>query len=258
MTDRSASNRRPLSVAIAAALITTAGLAACSSTAPIRFHTLVAPTPPTAALPAPATVPLPAPATAPLPTPATALRPSPAVAPATRPSPFLIEVLPVGVPAQLDQPQLVIRQDDSSLVVSENERWAGPLADELREALSAELTHRLATRDIAGLGRPGAEPVMRIKVQVRRLDAWLDRRIQLDADWSLDRIGADAATTTDASEAGRLTCGGRFEVAADPGYPGLVRAQQQALARLAARIAADARARDHGGAARCTVAANPG
>ena len=215
--------RRP-SFAIAAALVVTASLAACSSTPPLRFHTLVAP-----AVPAPQP---------------------------TAPAPFVIEVLPVGVPAQLDQPQLVVRRDDSSLDVSESERWAGPLPDELREALSAALTRRLSTRDIAGLGRSGAEPVLRIKVQVRRLDAWLDQRIQLDADWSVDRVGTRAGT--EAGEDGRLTCGGHFEVRADPGFPGLVRAQQQALADLAARIAADARTRDRGPGGRCAAAVDPG
>ncbi len=177
------------------------GLTACSS-APVHYHTLLAPIEQVAA--------------------------------AKQPAPFLIEVLPVGIPAQLDQPQLVVRQGDSGVVVLDGERWAGPLGDEVREALSAKLTRHLATQDIAGLARPGDKQVMRIKLQVRRFDIWPGQRSQLDADWSLGL----------ADEAGnaRLTCRGQFDAASPGGYPAQVQAQQRLIAELAARIAADARA----------------
>lgn len=177
------------------------GLTACSS-APVHYHTLLAPTEQVAAT--------------------------------GQPAPFLIEVLPVGIPVQLDQPQLVVRQGDSGVAVLDGERWAGPLGDELREALSAKLTRRLATQDIAGLARPNDKQVMRVKVQVRRFDIWPSQRSQLDADWSLG-IADEAGNA-------RLTCRGQFDATAHGGYPELVQAQQRLIAELAARIAADARA----------------
>jgi uncharacterized lipoprotein YmbA len=182
-------------------LAAVAGLTACSS-APVHYHTLVAPIEQVAAT--------------------------------EQPAPFLIEVLPVGIPVQLDQPQLVVRQGDSGVAVLDGERWAGPLGDEVRAALSAKLTRRLGTQDIAGLARPSDKQVMRIKLQVRRFDVWPGQRSQLDADWSLGV----------ADEAGnaRLACHGQFDAAASGGYPELVQAQQRLIAELAARIAADARA----------------
>jgi uncharacterized lipoprotein YmbA len=149
------------------------------------------------------------------------------------PSAFLIDVLAAGIPAHLDQPQLVARRGPAGVVMVEGERWAGPLNEELRDALSAQLASRLQTQDIAGLVRPAHKPVLRVKVEIRRLDAWLGDKVQLDADWALGFAG-------EAADA-RLVCGGRFEVSAPGGYPELVIGQQRLIAALAQRIAADAR-----------------
>jgi len=191
-------------LATAALGLAALGLSACSSTPPVHYHSLLAP-------------------------------PKPAAAAASAPpAPFLVEVLAVGIPAELDQAQLVVHQSDGSLAILDGERWAGPLADGIRTALSADISQDLGTQDIAGLPRPAGKPLLRIKVQVRRLDAWPGQRVQMDADWS---IGV-------ADEAGnaRLSCRGRFDQAAPGAYVQLVQAQQAALAALGARIAADARA----------------
>lgn len=185
---------------LAATVVLIAGLTACSSAPPIRYHTLLAPAAQTIARGEPAA--------------------------------FLIDVLPVGIPAQLDQPQLVVRSGDSSLALLDGERWAGPLSDELRSALSAQLTRKLKTMDIAGLPRSTDKPVLRIKLQVRRFDAWPGQRVRLDADWSLG--------LADETGNARLICHGQFDEPASGSYPELVQAQQRALAALADRIAADA------------------
>lgn len=192
-------------------LATVAGLTACAS-APVHYHTLLAPIEHGAAT--------------------------------EQPAPFLIEVLPVGIPVQLDQPQLLVRQGDSGVAVLDGERWAGPLGDEVRAALSAKLTRSLATQDIAGLARPSDKQVMRIKLQVRRFDIWPGQRSQLDVDWSLGV----------ADEAGnaRLTCRGQFDTPAPGGYPQLVQAQQRLIAELAGRIAADAHAWSRSRKAACS------
>lgn len=183
--------------ALAASVIT---LSACAS-APIHYYTLVAP----------------------------AERASPSEPQAS----FLVEVLPIGIPGLLDQPQLVVRQGDSSLLVLEGERWAGPIGDELRGAISAGLTHRLATQDIAGLAKPADRPVIRVKVQIRRFDAWPGQRASIDADWSLGYA--------DDPESARLVCHGQFEQPAPGGYPELVQAQQHALGALTEKLGMDVR-----------------
>lgn len=186
-----------------AILATALGLAACGSPAPIHFYTLL---------------------------------PPPGDAQATHAaSPFLIEVLPVGLPEHLDQQPLVVRQAGSGAVaVLDGERWVGPLGDEVRSALSAHLSEQLGTQDISGLASPTGEQVLRVKVQIRRMDAWPGRQVQLEAGWSL-------GFARDSGKA-RLVCAGRFVVpASSDGYPALVQAQQHAVGALAQRIAHDAR-----------------
>ena len=159
------------------------------------------------------------------------------------PAPFMVDVLPVGIPSQNDQSQLVVRQGAAGAVVLDNERWTGPLDDEIRSALSSVLTHELATQDVAGLPQTSARPVLRIKLQLRRFDAWPGQRVQLDADWSLGF----------ANEAGkpRLVCRGYLDEPAPGGYPEMVQAQQRLVAALARRIATDARAWAHSRQAAC-------
>ncbi|CAM5542701.1 PqiC family protein [Rhodanobacter lindaniclasticus] len=69
------------------------------------------------------------------------------------------EVLPVNVPAQVDRPQLVVRQGGQSVALLEGERWIAPLADEVRGALAADLARSLPGRDVGGMaasGKPAA------------------------------------------------------------------------------------------------------
>lgn len=182
-------------------LALTLGLAACTASAPVRHYTL--------------------------------LTPQGDIRQQDVPARFAIEVLPVSVPEYLNQPQLVVRQDDSGmLAVLDDERWLGPLDDEVRNALSAQLVDRLGTQDVAGLSWPSDMPVIRVKLQIRRLDAWPGKRVQLEAGWTLG----------DAREPGgaKLVCQGRFEEPAAAGYPALVQAQQRLIAALARQIGQDA------------------
>ncbi|RAT43046.1 hypothetical protein AU495_10595, partial [Lonsdalea populi] len=114
------------------------------------------------------------------------------------PAPFLIVVLPVGIPPQIDLPQLVVRQGEGRVEVLNNQRWLSALSDEIRTALSSELVAQLNTQDISGLPRPADKPVIRVLVQIRRLDAWPGHSVQLEADWSLSQ--------PDAERSARLVC----------------------------------------------------
>ncbi|MEQ9875587.1 PqiC family protein [Pectobacterium brasiliense] len=184
-------------------------LSACSSP-PVRYHTLLTPTSPVA--------------------------PPSFMANTTHAAPFFIDVLPVGVPAQLDTSQLVIRQGDSGAVVLDNERWLSPLSEEIRTALSAALTQRLNTQDVSGLVRSADTPVVRIHLQVRRFDSWPGQSVALDADWSLSAVGA----VGEEDERARLLCRSQFTEQAANSDTAMLHAQQQIIARLAEQIAATA------------------
>jgi uncharacterized lipoprotein YmbA len=163
---------------------------------------------------------------------ATAMPPAAATA-----SPFAIEVLPVGLPPAVDQQPIVVRRGgggDATLTLLETERWAGPLADELRGALAAQLGRRLGARDATGLGRPADLPLLRVKLEVRRFDSVPGAHALIEADWSLAR--------SDRADAPRLLCGSVQRVAAGAGVDAVVQAHRQALAAIAAQIAGTARA----------------
>jgi uncharacterized lipoprotein YmbA len=151
------------------------------------------------------------------------------VAPAARTT-GAIELLPVGVPAALDQQPIVLRQGAGQLVLLERERWAAPLGEELRSALAVLLGRALAARDVTGLPRPA--DTLRIKVELRRFESAPGSHALLEADWSIAR-GTDEQ---------RLLCRSEQRVGAGPGIAALVQAHQQALQALAGDIAAAARA----------------
>lgn len=195
-----------------APLLAALALAGCAS-APMHYYTLIAP----AAAAAPAAV-------------------SPGLA---------FELLPVSVPAQVDQPQLVIRQGGQGVALLNGERWIAPLGDEIRGALSADLAQALGRPDVSGLAH-GSERVARIKVDVRRFDSQPGGYALLEAAWSVRLLGGSEADTGQV-----LSCTSRFmQPVSGSGYDALVRGHQQALGKLAEQVAAAVRGLA-GGSAHC-------
>ena len=147
------------------------------------------------------------------------------------PASFLIDVQPVVIPAQVDRPQLVVR-DGGGVLPLEQERWIAPLADEARAALSADLSRELATTDVAGQPRPAGARVLGIKIDLRRFDSTPGAYAAIDTVWSLG---------TNDPKSSPLVCASSVRESAGPGYDELVRAHRQALAAIASRIASAAR-----------------
>jgi uncharacterized protein len=195
---------RHLIVAVGAAV-----LAACAS-APVHYYTLVP-------------------------------EPDTAQAGAVPAASFQFELLPVGIPAQNDVPQLVVRQGGQAVALLDGERWIAPLADEVRSALSVDLSRRLNAQDI-GSGLPvDGKPVVRIKVDLRRFDSLPGNYALIEATWSVRPLKGDAV----------LTCSSRISENVGQGYEGLVAGHQQALAELAGQIAAVAPALAGGSSPAC-------
>ena len=172
-------------------------LAACAS-APLHYYTLVAPADESAET-------------------------------ATPPSPSF-ELLPVGVPAQVDQPQLVVREGGQGVALLGSERWIAPLGDEVRSA------------DVSGLPGNG-KPLLRIKLDVRRFDSAPGSYALIESAWSVRLLHGTRPAA--------LACSSRISEAVGPGYPALVQGHQRAIARLAAQIATAARALGDGQSPAC-------
>lgn len=162
---------------------------------------------------------------------------------AQRGAPVLsFELLPVSLPAQVDQPQLVVRDGAQGMLLLNGERWVAPLGDELHSALAADLVRALPGRDASGLP-DNRQPRLRIKLDVHRFDSQPGSYALLAGTWNVRVVnGAHAAT---------VTCASNVREAVGPGYPALVQGHQRAVAALAARMAVVARALSAGHSVAC-------
>lgn len=183
-------------------------LGACTALPPTRFYSL---------LPAPAAA-----ATAPQ-----ALAPT-----------LAWELLPVTVPVQVDQPQLVVRMADDSLAVLEHDRWIAPLADEMRAALSQHIGRGLAQTTAPAAGR------WQLSVDVLRLDSMLGRQARLEVQWLLQPVHT-------APTGPGLRCHAVYEQAVAGGVPALAQGHRMALAQLGNALVAALRASAVGATPRC-------
>ena len=186
-------------------------LAACAS-APLHYYTLVAPASTTAS--------------------GSALT--------TSAPPF--ELLPVSVPAAVDQPQLVVREGAQAMAVLGSERWVAPLGDEVRSALSADLARDLHSQDVDGLP-DNDKPRFRITLDVRRFDSQPGSYALIEGSWSIRLLHGDHPAA--------LACNSRIRETVGQGYAALVQGHQQAIGQLAQQIATAARALGDGQAASC-------
>ena len=199
---------RPSLLMLGGALI----LSACSS-APTNYHTLIATQPK-------------------------------APAAATRPVDFQLQVLPVRIPVQIDQPSLVVRQSDGRLAILETALWASPPADEFHDALAIELEQRLGVRDLAGLPGRTDKPLLSLRTDVRRFDSLPGHHAALDVVWSLEISGRGPQKRA-------LTCASVIHEQAGNDVDSLVLAHQRAISMLADSIAGAARQWTHDPKSEC-------
>ena len=202
----------PFAVGAPAALVTVLALAACASSGPpVRLYSLM---------------------------PADLATTSAAVA--ARPS-ITIQLEPVRLPAQVDQPQWLVRLPDDSLASLEQERWASPLRDELHQALLEELAAHAGAVEARGPATGGAAPI-RIGIDIRRFDSMPGREARLEGSWTLQAGNAGAVP---------IRCDWLLREPAAAGMPALATAHRKAVVRLADGIGDSVVAASQGGAVNC-------
>lgn len=180
-------------------------LSACAS-APVNYYTLVAPA-------------------------------NDVVAPASAPVSLPFELLPVSVPAQVDQPQLVVREGGQGVALLEGQRWIAPLSNEIHDALSADLARALNSRDISGMAG-NDNPSVRIKLDLRRFDSQLGRYAMIEGAWSVRLMNAAKPVS--------VSCTSRVSEPVGASYAALVQGHQRAISQLASQIASAARSLEQG------------
>jgi uncharacterized lipoprotein YmbA len=187
--------RSPRGLARAAAcLAACAGLlmlAACSSSPPSHFYTLGADA-------------------------------APATTRSAAASALLIEVSPVDVPSQVAKNQLVVQAGSTQVQILEQERWASLPGDEIRRALSSDLTQQLGTIDVYGTAYPEGTPVYRVTVNVQRFESWPGSHALIDAVWSVRAVRSETI----------MTCRSTITEPVTAGYDALVDGHRQAVQQI--------------------------
>ena len=159
----------------------------------------------------------------------TLLAPQQAAPASTGNASYMIEVLPVVVPGQADQPQIMLRTGAGTVAPLYSDRWTGALPDELRSALSDGLTRELGVLDVQVVRPAPGAPVWRVQTDVQRFDMNDGGPAVLDATWRARPLNAQGRG---------LVCRTVVSVPADgTGVAELVAAQQQAAQLLARTIA---------------------
>ena len=143
--------------------------------------------------------------------------------------PFQYELTTVNVPAQVDQPQIVVRQGESGVQILETERWASPLADEVRSALRHHLRLQMGRADSAGVARDSGLQNASIQVDMRRLEMVPGRYALIEAVWSLRNTGGAGPRRS-------LSCTSVIRQEATAEMGALVLAHQQLIRELSVRI----------------------
>lgn len=137
---------------------------------------------------------------------------------------------PVTLPAHLDRPQIVTRDGDYRLELSEANHWAEPLKGTISRVISVHLANRLASNRVYVLPRRERTRLdFQVTIDFERFDGVLGEAAVLVARWSVLDGEANVPLV---ARVGIVT-----EPVADGGYEALVAASSRALERLSEEIA---------------------
>jgi uncharacterized lipoprotein YmbA len=141
-----------------------------------------------------------------------------------------IDVRVVHTPPQLNRSELMVRTGPTEVTLLENERWASPLNDEIKDAMRLELQRRLGR--MTGLRH--AFTRLTLDIDVQHLEAELGRYALLEASWSATL----SATGLRSDGARATTCTFQADEKIHTGYAGIVEGYQREIAALADAIVA--------------------
>jgi uncharacterized protein len=144
-------------------------------------------------------------------------------------STLAIDVRVVHTPPQLSRAELMVRTGPTEVALLENERWASPLNDEIKNALRLELQRRLARMT----GMRAAFTKLTLDIDVQQLEAELGRYVLIEASWS-----AMLSPAGQPNGARMTTCTFQADKKIHTGYAGIVEGYQREIAALADAIAA--------------------
>jgi uncharacterized lipoprotein YmbA len=141
-----------------------------------------------------------------------------------------IDVRVVHIPPQLNRAELMVRTGPTEVTLLENERWASPVNDEIKDALRLELQRRLGRMNELRL----AFTKLTLGIDVQQLEAELGRYVVIEASWS-----ATLSSAGQRPNGSRVaTCTFQADEKIHTGYAGIVEGYQREIAALADAIVA--------------------
>ena len=143
---------------------------------------------------------------------------------------FPIDVRVLHTPPQLHRTELMVRTGPTEVTLLENERWASPVNDEIKDAVRVELQRRLSRMT----GLHPAFTKLTLDIDVQHLEAELGRYALLEASWSATLSAAGQRS----EEARATTCTFQADEKIHTGYAGMVEGYQREIAALADAIVA--------------------
>ncbi len=135
---------------------------------------------------------------------------------ATRSNAQFIEIESLSLPAQVDRPQVVVRQGTSGLILLESEWWGASLGEEFRSALVDQLSNLNLQRKLS------------LRIDVQRFDSVPGQYGLIDVTWRLR-----AANEVNGAS---VTCRSILQTPSGGSIEDLALAQQNNVKRLAALI----------------------
>lgn len=142
-----------------------------------------------------------------------------------------IEITDLHIPQYLERFQIVTRETDNRLHLSENNQWGENLRKNLMRTLSQNLAGRLETIDIGTPLNPSASPPdYRIQVYINKFERDIDGIVKLSARWQISG-GSEQVLGTYSSDLDSGTGVGKED------YGAIVTAMQALYAQLSAKIA---------------------
>ena len=139
-----------------------------------------------------------------------------------------IDVRVVHIPPQLNRSELIVRAGSSEITLLDNERWASPVSDEIKNAVRLELRRRLGR--ISGLRLPYTR--LTLDIDVQRLEAELGQYALLEASWR----ATSSATGRRSPVVLATACTFQADEKILNGYAGMVEGYQREIAALADAI----------------------
>jgi len=154
---------------------------------------------------------------------------SPSAAQTAATANYSISVGPVSVPAVVDRSQIVLQMGPNQVFISEFDRWAAPLKQDIARMVAENLASMLgASQSTVFPQLTTAEVSYRVVIDILRFESVPDQAAILDARWTVSsrKNGRSVSNRTKITEPAK---GG--------GYAELVAAHSRALAGLSGKIA---------------------